>query len=985
MSAPFGSARPRLFHIAPGADFAAALARGLRARLAGGPPEALGGVTLILNTRRAARAVSEAFEAQGLDAGETQGACFLPRLRALDEIGTGAEAAPDLPAAIARPRRLLTLARLVGAYLGRAPELGPRAAAPALAEALARLIDETDREGVDLAALDAAAPPEHAAHWDVTLSFLSILRAHWPEIRAAQEGGALDPEARRRRAILALIARWEATPPRAPMIAAGSTGSVGSTALLLRAVAQAPQGAVVLPGYDPDIAAGIWDEIDEQHPYAGFRRLFDALGLGPRDAAPWSEDAADDPAQAARRRLVGQALRPAPATDGWLAARDALRADAAPAAAGLTLIEAPDPRREALALALAIREALEIPGRRVALITPDRSLARRVTAAMARWGVRPDDSGGRPLALTPPAMFLKLLAEAACAPFDAVTLLALLKHPLACAGAGRGAHLAAARRFELKGLRARPELDTRAACRAALDALGAQTLDPVFAALEAVAAPDLDLAGRARLHLAQAEALAGPELWAHEAGEATRAAAQGFADAADAFGPCPPGDYPALFAALLSGEAREEAYLPDPRVAIWGPLEARTQSAELVILGGLNEGVWPSAAAPDPWLSRPMRARLGLPPPERGVGLAAHDFLQGACAPEVILSRALRAQGAPATASRFVQRLTTLLEGVAPETLKAMRARGARLLGWVDPLERPEGPPRPASRPRPRPPVAARPRALSATQVETLIRDPYAIYARKVLGLKPLDPVGRRIDARDRGVTLHAALARYAELWAEGATPEAALAQAVAETLEGAPAPVALRRLWRARFARLGPVFLREEEARAASGRIIAAERPGARHDAALGFTLSARADRIDRLQGGALALYDYKTGAIPTDREIKAFAKQLPLEAAIAEAGGFEGVAPARVAMLAHLSLGAGKGAGRTQAVKESPEALAREAWDGLLRLIAAYDAPETGYPARARLRKTRHAGDYDHLSRFGEWRDDDPDSAADPSPGPA
>ncbi|MGF1659276.1 MAG: PD-(D/E)XK nuclease family protein [Rubrimonas sp.] len=966
MTLPFECPGPRLFYVAPGADFADALARGLRARLAGLPPLALAEVSLTLNTRRAARAVAAAFEAQGL--AEGAGACVLPRLRALDEIGDGADAV-DLPPPVARPRRLLALTRLVRAWLDARPDFAPRIAAPALAEALAKLIDETDREGVGLDALAGAAPPEHAAHWDATLAFLEIVRAHWPAILAQQEDGALDPEARRRRAVLALVARWAEAPPAAPMIAAGSTGSVGTTALLLQAIARAPQGAVVLPGYDPDIAADSWDGIDEQHPYAGIRRLIEALGLGPSDPAPW---VAPDPATAPRRRLLGQALRPAPATDGWLDARPALAAEAEAATQGLTLIEAADPRREALALALAIRRALEAPGRRVALITPDRALSRRVTAALARWGLRPDDSGGRPLALTPPAMFLKLLADCACAPFDAVSLLALLKHPLAAAGEGRRAHLRAARRFELKALRARPGLDSAAACRAAAREVGAEALDPVFDALERLGADAPEaLADRAALHLALAEALAGPELWAREAGEATRAAAQGFAEAAELFGPCPAADYPALFAACLTGEAREEAYLPDPRIAIWGPLEARTQSADLILLGGLNEGAWPASPAPDPWLSRPMRARLGLPPPERSVGLAAHDFLQGACAPDVILSRALREGGAPATPSRFLQRLTTLLGGAAPDALDGMRARGAALLAPIDALERPDGPPAPEPRPRPHPPVAARPRQLSATQVETLIRDPYAIYARKVLGLKPLDPVGRRLDARDRGVALHAAFARFGEVRMAGAPPEAALTQAVAEALRDEAAPPALRRLWRARIARLAPLFLREEGARAAEGRILAVERTGLREDAARRFALTARADRIDLLGDGRLALYDYKTGAIPTDAQIAQFAKQMPLEAAIAEAGGFEGLDPAPVARLAHLSIGGGKGAGGETRVKDDPAALAAEAWTGLMRLIDAYDDPKTAYQPRARPLMLKHAGDYDHLSRLGEWRD--------------
>ena len=953
----FSTPGPRLFAVPPGADFAAALARGLRARLADAPPEALARVELTLNTRRAARAVTAAFEDQG------GAATFLPRIRTFDDLADDplAEAAP----AVDPVRRMLTLTRLVAAFLERRPDLGPPAAAPALALALGRLMDEAAREGVALEALDAAAPPEHARHWETTLEFLRIVREVWPAILAEQEGGALEAEARRRLAAERQARAWAEAPPAHPVIAAGSTGSRAPTAMILRAVAQAPQGAVVLPGFDPALAAEVWEAIGDEHPWAGFRRLLDGLGVAPGDVAWWTDG---DAAHAPRRRLIAQALRPAPVTDDWRAALPGLRAEAAAATGGLTLLEAPDARREAAAIALALREAVETPGRRAALITPDRGLARRVSAALARWGIEPDDSGGRPLPLTPPGVFLRLVADAAFAPFEAVALLALLKHPLCAAGPGRGAHLRAVRRYEIAVLRRRPDLASLAACAqaAAADAAFAP-LAGAFARLMALQAAPHELAAMAAAHLDCAQALAGDALWDKAAGVAARAAAQGFSVAAAVYGPCEARAYPPLFAAALGGEAREEAFRPDPRVAIWGPLEARMQTADLVILGGLNEGVWPGPPAPDPWLSRPMRARVGLPAPERAMGLGAHDVLSAACGRAVILSRALRSGGAPTTRSRWLERLVTLTRGVDAGALAAMTARGARLLALVDPLERPAASAPPEPRPAPQPPVALRPDALSVTQVETLIRDPYAIYAQKVLRLKRLDPVGRAPDARDRGMILHDVMARFAG--GDAGDLAAALADAAA-LLDDAPLPPALRRLWRARLDRLAPTLLREEARRRALG-APRVEVKGAL--AASGFTLTARADRIDLRAGGRAALYDYKTGAIPSDPQIQAFAKQLPLEAAIAQAGGYEGLGAVAVVEMAHVSLGGGKGAGAAKPVKDDPAALAAEAWAGLLRLMAAYARPDTGYPARARPKHIAYASDYDHLARYGEWEDGD------------
>jgi ATP-dependent helicase/nuclease subunit B len=957
----FHAPGPRVFAVAPGVDFAQALAAGLRTRLAAAPAEAIARVSLTVNANRAARAVALAFEGDGA-------AAYLPRIATLDDIV--ADPRLDVPLAIETGRRALTLIRLVTRFLEARPDLGPAAAAPALAAALGALMDETAREGVDLAALDEAAPPEHARHWETTLAFLQIVRQAWPQVLAQDEGGAVDPERRRRLATEALLAAWAADPPAHPVIAAGSTGSRAVTADYLRAVARLPQGAVVLPGFDPALAAEVWDSIGDEHPWAGTRRLIDGLGLTPDAVGWWTDDA---PANRPRRRLIAQALRPAPVTDRWRQALPALRAEIAAASDGLTILEAPDPRREAAAIALALRQAIETPGARAALITPDRGLARRVAAQLARWGVEPDDSGGRPLALTPPGVFLRLVADAAFARFDAVALLSLMKHPLAMAGPRREAHLRAARAYEIAVLRRRPDLNSlAAAAQAVTDA--DNPLHAFFAPLLALQSAPCDLKSMADAHLATAEALAGPALWEKAAGEAVGEAATRFAAAAVVFGPCPAPRYPPIFAAAMTGEAREDAFRPDPRVMIWGPLEARMQSADLIVLGGLNEGAWPAAPSPDPWLSRPMRARVGLPLPEGRIGLGAHDVLTAACAPQVVLTRAERSGGAPTTRSRWLERLMTLCRGVDKTALDAMLDRGAALVALADLLDRPAAPTPRAARPAPRPPVAHRPDRLSATQVETLIRDPYAIYARHVLRLKALDPVGRALDARDRGNALHKVLEALAANAADGAPLDEALARALDDELAKAPAGETQRRLWRARIRRAAPALLKGEAARQALG-APRVEVQGSR--AGGGFTLTARADRID-LRDGAVAIYDYKTGSAPTDKQIQAFAKQLPLEAAIAEAGGFVDIPPARIVELAHIVLG-GDAAGTTRPLKGDPEALAADAWTGLMRLVAAYADPAIGYPARARPRHIAHDGDYDHLSRYGEWEDGD---AADNDP---
>ncbi|HUF88179.1 MAG TPA: double-strand break repair protein AddB, partial [Thermohalobaculum sp.] len=665
----FAEPGPRVFAVPPGADFARAFARGLWTRTAGAPPQDVARVELMVNTRRGLRAIAEAL------AETAGGTALLPRLSLLAELGQDPLACPDLAPAIDPMRRQLRLTALVEAYLARA-EGAPASAAPELAEALGALIDELQEEGVAAEALDGLVagelPERAAAHWRATLRFLDIVRRHWPAIRAEAEAGALDPKARQRLVIERLAAGWHAGPPDHPVIAAGSTGSVASTAELLAAIARLPHGAVVLPGFDPGVDREVWQAIGPDHPLAPFRRLLGLLGIAPGNVRWWT-DAADSP----RLRLLAQALRPAPVTDAWQRAAPALAAEAEAATAGLTLLEAPTPRHEAAAIALAIRRALETPGKRVALITPDAALARRVTAELGRYGVLPDDSLGRPLGQTPPGVFLRLIAEVAAEDAEPVRLAALMQHPLMRPGMARMTHLGLARRYELAVLRTKPEPglaagrlpawpdgmpDEGAAWRAGIEA----ALAPLAAALDGGTLAEVVAA-----HLAATEALsretdgAAPEIWQAPAGEALQRLMRRLARNADAHGDRPARGYLALLADLLGREnLPPAAERPHPRVAIWGTREARIEGVDLAILGGLNEGTWPAGPTPDPWLSRPMRAALGLASPDLVLGLSAHDFVQGAGRPEVILTRSRTVDGAPTVASRWLVRLENLLGGV---------------------------------------------------------------------------------------------------------------------------------------------------------------------------------------------------------------------------------------------------------------------------------------------------------------------------------
>ena len=962
--------------------FVDTLARGLLAEH-GGDPAALARVRVLLPTRRAVRALREALpRLRG-------GAMLLPDIRALgdldddEDLGPGEEDlgldSPAPPAIGALARRLL-LAELV-----RAKQPGaPGAQAMALAAELARLLDEMQTARVDFAALDGLVPDDLAEHWRETLAFLAIIADAWPKILA--ERGLIDPAARRVRALEALAEDWRRAPPDSPVVAAGSTGSQPAVADLLAAVAGLPRGLVLLPGLDRGIDDASWESLDETHPQFGLKALLARLGVDRRSVPAWPEAEEEAPPRAA---LVRELMRPGATVEKW---RD-LGHVGADAVAGLEAAACPDARTEAETAALAMRRALEEPGRTAALVTADRGLARRVRAELGRWRLEVDDSAGRPLADTEPGVFLRLVVDALARDLAPVPLLALLKHPLSRGGGARADFLRRARRLERACLRGPRPAPGFAGLKAALAAARKAALekdrtppeedlfdwiDDLAAAAEplarALAAPSAALADIAAAHRAFAESLStgedgAPAVWTHDAGIACRKLFDDLARAAAGLRPIPGADYAAVLDDALKGAALRPVRDRHPRLFVWGPLEARLLRADLVVLGGLDEGSWPGEAAADPWLGRHMRARIGLELPERFVGLAAHDFAQLLHAPRVLLTRAATADGTPTVKARWLTRLDAVLQGAG------LALDASPWPAWRAALDPMDGPPRPAPPPAPRPPAAARPRELSVTRIEAWRRDPYEIYARHVLELRKLDPVDDDPAQAQYGSAVHDALARFVAA-TPGPLPADARARLLAEgraALAATAAAPSVQAFWRARFARVADWFLEEERKRRAAGVESRVEIDGKwKFDAPGGpFTLTARADRIDLRPGGGVDIVDYKTGAPPSEREILAgYAPQLPLEGAILMHGGFAGLPAAPPESLAHWRLSGGDPPGEIKAPRKTSAAeLAQAAADGLLALVALYDDEDTPYPSRPAPRHAPKYSDYEHLARVGEW----------------
>ena len=972
---------PRVFAVPNGVDFPRALAQGLIERSTSQPPEGLARVDLILNTARMMRRCRSLFE-EGP-------ALLLPRMRLLTDLAREANL-QGLPPPLPPLRRRLELSQLIAKLLDAQPDLAARSSLYDLSDSLANLVDEMQSEGVSTEVIRNLDISDMSGHWARAQQFIGIVDQF-----IDLHSDTVDVQARQRQMVENLIAKWRVDPPQHPVILAGSTGSRGTTHMLMEAIARLPQGAVVLPGYDFEQPPEVWTHLrdaltGEDHPQYRFAKLLSDLDMDPSQVQRWCPD---EPASPARNRLVSLALRPAPVTHAWMSEGPKLT-QLDQACADVTLVEAPNPRGEALAIALRLRQAAE-EGKTAALISPDRMLTRLVSAALDRWGILPDDSAGLPLQLTPPGRFLRHVAELFCRPLTADALLTLLKHPLthdgSSAEAGRGDHLRHTRDFELDLRRNGPPFPDAASFEAFgstrdLTSGWIDWLSRNFADQQMTAPLDLTdwvalLRGRAEAIAAGSQRLVAGEsgtLWDKKAGiEALKVFANLEAEATHG-GEMSARDFADLLSAILSeGEVRDRD-TPYGSIMIWGTLEARVQGADLVILGGLNEGSWPEAAKPDPWLNRQLRHQAGLLLPERRIGLSAHDFQQAVAAPEVWLTRAARSDEADTVASRWLNRMTNLLSGLPDQggkaALDAMRARGQEWLDWAEALEQPTELPS-APRPSPRPPVASRPRRLTITEIPRLIRDPYAIYAKHVLRLRPLNPLVQEPDALLRGTVVHEIFEDFIRDSLED--PNRLTADHLIETARtllerDVPWPVA-RLLWLSRIQRLAGDFILAEQSRQSRATPLKLEAMGEARLEPLDFTIACRADRIDQDERGFLHLYDYKTGVPPSEAQQKKFEKQLLIEAAMAEEGAFKEIGPAEVARAAFIGLGSN--------LKDVPAPLSDQPpakiWEELKQLIGAYFEQDQGYSSRRMVHRDDIAGDYDHLARFGEW-----DRSATPEP---
>lgn len=1024
---------PRVFSIPPGAPFLPTLARALvDGELIEGyrprdDPFTLPDATIYLPTRRAARALAAEFVA--VLGGR---AALLPAILTLgddpdDLVGFEQQAAGDGPEMHVFPaaERRLLLARLVRGWTDRIAQgtrdlfgdediVLPSSAPEALRMAgeLARLLDQFETEEVPLSALAGLQPSMDepgdggtwAQWWNLTLAFLAIISDNWPGLLA--EAGKTDPGRARRLALDARAERYRASGSHGPVIVAGTTGSIPATARLASAVARLPQGAVVLPGLDSrlsperlarfaadgDADAAIHDATHAQYALARLLAVMKADPMSIRPLGPIEQQGT------AREAAISVALLPAEDTARW---RE-LEAGPPEATRGLSLIEAPGEREEALAIAIALREAIEAPGAVAALTTPDRKLARRVAAELHRFGIEIDDSAGVPLHLSAAGLFVRQLVAVALGPADAAMLAAFVKQPI-LAGALAPGRADMPRLFELAVLRgaivvpkpgefgeavekARQRVAEDRHAPAVLSALEeadwaemsalAERLDGFLTPLsdladEAGAQPLAGCCGQLMECLASILGEDGEPLADWPGGAQALELLRGHAQITHPSFPVEPTEFGDALDALLAAETVRNAGRSHPRLHVWGPLEARLQHVDVMVLGGLNEGTWPVQGRNDAFLNRPMRAELGLSLPERRIGQAAHDFQQLSGHGRVIYSRSVRVDNAPTVASRWLQRLGAT---AGDEAWKAMKQRGDRWLRLAQAIDRTDVPPQRPARPAPRPPVELRPKKLSVTEIETWIRDPYAIHARHVLGLQPLPPLEREADALLKGRIYHEIAEKFVAATHDRAAEPEALERVAQAVFAAEQLPPQVAALWLPRFLAIGRLFATWEADRRDDIVRSILEAGGRLEVGDSGFVLSGRADRIDLRRDGRIDIIDYKTGASPSKKQARTLSPQLALEAKMAQLGAFGEPAQGEPGRLLYVRLRPGD----TLQVddicegRDAPDAheLVESAWQSLQALIAAFEHEEQGYVSRrAPVAERLWDGPYDHLARVREW----------------
>lgn len=949
-----------LFNIPAGKAVVDVLAEKFLAEYAENPLD-LADVVFLLPNRRAVKALADAFVRR-----QALKPTLLPKMVPIGDVEedelflTGfdfAEGLVGLAPAIERNERLLLFTKII---LRKPTEFGIEKLsanqACYLAQELANLVDTVQNENLSFDKLTHLVPAEYAAHWQETLKFLEIITAYWPDI--LKERGLIDPSERRNRLLLTQARMWQDYPPRKRIVAVGTTATFPAMKKVVKTILNLPRGEVYLAGLERYLDEDDWEVVDETHPQYELKQLLQFLNL-PREAV---QDLVPTE-NSGREVFISEIMRPAKTTDRWrdITAKKIYHE----AYDGIRLINCADVRKEALAIALIMRETLETPEKTAALVTTDRNLARRVAAELQRWEIKVDDSAGLPLALTPVGIFLRQIIKTVQSDFAPVEFLSLLKLPLMTCGEEYAAIRRQVRDYEKKVLRGGREDEN-------LEKALAKIREKFRDLQNMLSNVKADFKNLLRVHIQTAEMLAAlPEtdgsqlLWKGDAGEAAAGFIGDLYQTAEVLENIDTAEYLGLLEAMMSSVTVRPKYGTHPRLKILGPIEARLTQFDTVIIGEVNEGAFPKLSSADPWMSRPMKKEFGFPLPEKAIGVLAHDFCQLLASKRVYLTRAERVQGTPMVKSRWWMRLETVLKALQVDISDL---EDEAYNAWAEFLDRVEVFKR-LLPPEPRPPVEARPRVLSASAVENWMRDPYIIFAKYILKLKPLEELEPDLSLKDYGTIIHAVLEKFnnlhsAEFPVNAKEELLALGQ---EYFKENKIAMETRAFWWPAFEKTVDWLVGAESAYRSDIKKIHSEVEGRfSFEAPAGtFTITAKADRVDETSDGKINIIDYKTGYARSVKEIEeGYAPQLPIEGLIAKFGGFEDIPAAEINKLIYWQLG------RTEiAAENNMDELLDKSYERIVTLASVFDFEKTAYISRPNPKHAPKYSDYEHLSRLREW----------------
>lgn len=964
-----------IFNIAQSCSLVDVLAKKFSRIYADNPLE-LANVLFLLPNRRACVSLRDAFvRDNGLKPS------ILPQIVPIadadeDEIflngSANSEVLRQLPPAIDNYERLFLFTRLI---ISKPAEYGlPEmtfAQAFALAQDLAKLMDVFYNEQLSFDGLKNLVPEQYAVHWQETLNFLQIISKYWPQI--LQERGLCDMVNRKNALLKAQAEIWQNNKPSGQVVAAGITALFPGLKQLLKTIKNLPNGEIYFYGLDKQLEDEAWEQIDESHPQYELKQLLEFLQISRFEV----KDAVK-PHNAAREKLVSEMMRPALSTLEWRS----LSADSLPSEAteNLHLITTEDMGQEASAIAVIMRDTLNTASKTAALVTTDRNLARRVAAELERWQIKIDDSAGKPLHLTPVGIYLRSILEVLEADFSDSSVLALLKSPFIRLNSDLASVRCRVRDYEL-ALRTPAYSGIKKEIPEKLlqdVVLLKQTIRPLA---ELYANPQADFTALLQTHLQVAEALSGSKngggdkvLWRGDDGRKAAALFSKVLPQLKVLEQIDPKQYAAVLTRLMATETVRPLYGTHPRLKILGPIEARFNQYDVVIIGEVNEGVWPVLPSSDPWMSRPMKKDFGMPLPEKAIGVMAADFCQLMCAPEVYLTRAKRVTGTPMNKSRWLLRLETVLKAYGKEAEALLDYKYTSLARLQD---------TPAVQdkivvPAPKPPIESRPRRLSASWLERLICDPYSVFAAKILRLKQLDAPDKDLSFADYGNLIHGILEEFNTKFPQELPSDAReqLINIGLNKFQSAEISAELRAFWWPSFVKTVDWVLAQEAICRPDIKQIYNEVEGQMEFAAPAgpFIAEARADRLNFNKDGSIDIIDYKTGSIRSNKQVHAgYAPQLPIEGLIAASGGFSKngrkIPTGKVNKLSYWRLG-----NKITEITETDKVLAQTR-ENLQKLISAFDFETTPYLARPNPKYVPKYSEYDHLERIKEWATEEDD----------